>query len=383
MPQDNLVEVIDVLKGRIEAQRGAIGASERQTRASLIDPLLQALGWDIGDPASVTQEYKADIGIKSNEQVDYALLQDGQPVALLEAKSANTSLNNHSHLSQLYRYFTPSSAKLGILTNGIQYRFYSDVARDNVMDTNPFMQVDITDLSARDKLILACFSKGGFNLEDAIRLSEEETYKTKILDRLASALRNPDESFVSWLMAEILEGGRAQDGRDWFAGLVREALRDFCVENHQTTSTQAKVTTASQNNERMPPSPPLPEGWTKLVDFVAVRGTKPPSVIKFADGQEREISFWNRILIETAEFMISNGSLTKAKCPVPAGWNSKNCTINTEPVHQSGAALREIHRLSNGLYLEKWGAVDTKVKRLQVLLSHCGLDPSQVWLKTG
>jgi len=70
-------------------------------------------------------EYVADVGIKKGEKVDYAILLDKKPIILIEAKSVNEELVRHS--SQLFRYFSATTAKFGILTNGLKYWFYTDL----------------------------------------------------------------------------------------------------------------------------------------------------------------------------------------------------------------------------------------------------------------
>lgn len=58
-------------------------------RYSLIDPLLRELGRDTGDPDQVQPEYRVGTG-----RAEYALLRDGSPVAMVEAKSLGTSLTD-------------------------------------------------------------------------------------------------------------------------------------------------------------------------------------------------------------------------------------------------------------------------------------------------
>ena len=58
MPLDDLVSVIETLKERLQTHRQDLEANETRTRMALIDPLLQALGWDTADPALVLPEYE-------------------------------------------------------------------------------------------------------------------------------------------------------------------------------------------------------------------------------------------------------------------------------------------------------------------------------------
>ena len=101
-------------------------------------PFLQALGYDVFDPTVVIPEYTADHGIKKGEKVDYAIVNDGTVSMIIECKKDGVDLSQIG-ASQLFRYFSVSNVKVGILTNGTEYRFFSDLDKTNSMDTNPFL----------------------------------------------------------------------------------------------------------------------------------------------------------------------------------------------------------------------------------------------------
>ena len=78
--------------------------TEEATKTSFILPFIQMLGYDIFNPSEVIPEFTADIGTKKGEKVDYALMQDGNPVVLIECKKLGTKLSSQS-VSQLLRYY--------------------------------------------------------------------------------------------------------------------------------------------------------------------------------------------------------------------------------------------------------------------------------------
>ena len=92
--------------------------TEEATKNAFVMPFIQALGYNVFDPTEVVPEFTADIGTKKSEKVDYAIIQGGQPIILIEAKSATADLNEE-HASQLFRYFSVTEARIGILTNGL------------------------------------------------------------------------------------------------------------------------------------------------------------------------------------------------------------------------------------------------------------------------
>src|SRR5215471_14600870 len=123
--------------------------TEEATKNALIMPFLTCLGYDVFNPLEVTPELVCDIGLKKGEKIDYAILKDGQAVILIECKHWAQSLDLHD--GQLLRYFHVSKAKFGLLTNGITFRFYTDLVKTNVMDDKPFLEMNITDL--RDNIV--------------------------------------------------------------------------------------------------------------------------------------------------------------------------------------------------------------------------------------
>ena len=133
----SLSERIDLLVEQIKTEEG--------TKQSLILPFFQILGYDVFNPLEFCPEFDADYGVKKGEKVDYAIIIDNEPTILIEAKSCTEKLDKHG--SQLFRYFNSSKAKFGVLTNGIKYRFYSDLDEINKMDKRPFFEVDLNNLT--------------------------------------------------------------------------------------------------------------------------------------------------------------------------------------------------------------------------------------------
>lgn len=108
---------------------------------------------------------------------------------MIECKSCTEVLDKHS--SQLFRYFGTSSAKFGILTNGIIYKFYTDLDESNKMDLTPFLEFDMENIN--DSLIpsLKKFCKAELLIPDKSKnferiylesLNDIYKYKDKLID---------------------------------------------------------------------------------------------------------------------------------------------------------------------------------------------------------
>ena len=140
------MDFVDQLKQfskRVETMRETV-QTEEATKTAIIMPFFAMLGYDVFNPLEFVPEFTADVGIKKGEKVDYAIIKDGEPVILIECKSISEKLEKHD--SQLFRYFGTTSAKFAILTNGIMYRFYTDLDSPNKMDDDPFLTINILDV---------------------------------------------------------------------------------------------------------------------------------------------------------------------------------------------------------------------------------------------
>ena len=150
------------LAEKIEKQKNSI-ATEEATKNAFIMPMIAALGYDIFNPFEVVPEMDCDLIKKKGEKIDYAIMKDEQPIILIECKHCKQDLNLHD--TQLQKYFVASNARFGVLTNGIEYRFYTDLEKINIMDEKPFLVINMLDLSDTDIEELKKFHKSYYNAD--------------------------------------------------------------------------------------------------------------------------------------------------------------------------------------------------------------------------
>lgn len=220
-------ESIKQFSERVTAMKGNI-FTEEATKMSLIVPLFQLLGYDVFNPTEFCPEYTADVGIKKGEKVDYAILENGAPAILIECKSCSEQLDKHS--SQLFRYFGTTPAKFGILTNGIVYRFYTDLEESNKMDLVPFLEIDMMNLKDSSINELKKFCKDSFDKEKIFSTAEELKYSSLIKGVLAKEFDTPSEEFVRFILTNIYDGQKNQRVIDKFTPLVKRAFSSFVNE---------------------------------------------------------------------------------------------------------------------------------------------------------
>ena len=212
-----LAEKISKIKDQLQ--------TEEATKNALIMPFIQCLGYDVFNPLEVIPEFIADMGIKKGEKVDYAIMKNNQPIILIECKSINEKLDPHS--TQLFRYFTTTKSKFGLLTNGVVYRFYTDLVELNKMDEKPFLEFDITNI--KDNLIeeLKKFHKSYFDMEQILSAASELKYVNEIKIILANELKSPSEKFTKFFINEVYQGRATEKIIDFFEEIVKKSFNQF------------------------------------------------------------------------------------------------------------------------------------------------------------
>lgn len=239
---------------RIEKVRNTI-STEEATKTSLIMPFFSILGYDVFNPNEFTPEYIADVGIKKGEKVDYAIILDNEVKIIIEAKSVNEDLKKHS--SQLFRYFGTSKAKLAILTNGIIYKFFTDLDETNKMDSTPFLEINLLELNDNLIIELKKFCKETFDTENIINTATDLKYSNSIEKVLNEEFTNPSDEFIKFVLSKgVYNGVKTQNVIDKYKPILKKSLVSFInefvnkrLQNALNTTSEEKVEDKPTNNE--------------------------------------------------------------------------------------------------------------------------------------
>jgi len=213
------------LVGRIE--------TEEATKNALVMPFIQNLGYDVFDPSEVIPEFTSDVGKKKGEKVDYAIMDGDTPIALIECKSCTANLQD-CHASQLHRYFHTSKARIGILTNGKQYMFYSDLDSKNVMDKTPFMTIDMLDIDEQLIPELSKLTKQSFELDSMLSTANNLKYTRLIKESLEKQMEAPSPEFVKIIINQFYEGIKTQQVVELFTPLIKKSFRALVTDHINT-----------------------------------------------------------------------------------------------------------------------------------------------------
>lgn len=231
----SLSERIDLLVEQIKTEEG--------TKQSLILPFFQILGYDVFNPLEFCPEFDADYVVKKGEKVDYAIIIDNEPTILIEAKSCTEKLDKHG--SQLFRYFNSSKAKFGVLTNGIKYRFYSDLDEINKMDKRPFFEVDLNNLTDTQINYLTNFQRDSLDVNSILSSAEELKYSNLIKDFFKQQLNNTSEDFTNYILGQVYEGRKTAAVVEKFMPIVKKSFNQFM---NETLSTKFAETLNNKNS---------------------------------------------------------------------------------------------------------------------------------------
>ena len=147
--------------------------TEEATKNAFIMPMIAALEYDIFNPFEVVPEMDCDL-TKKGDKIDYAIKKNNNTIILIECKHCKQNLNLYS--TQLSKYYAASNARFGVLTNGIEYRFYTDIDKINIMDEMPFLTVDMLHLSDIDIELLENFKKSHFYEKKILDIARELKY---------------------------------------------------------------------------------------------------------------------------------------------------------------------------------------------------------------
>ena len=212
---DNLQAIAHMVKSNLPKMKN----NEDATINVSVSPLIRALGYNTQDLDEVYPQYP----ILNTDAVDYAILRDEVPVMFVEAKSAGNKLQN-KEWKQLFQYFNAEiGLRFGILTNGVEYRFYTDLKADNIMDKEPFLTLDMLNLDERLVAELEGFTKTGFDPERVVAGA-----RTRVVARLLKQeMNNPSDEIARHFAKQLTTKRLSSDELSYYAGLLREAWQEL------------------------------------------------------------------------------------------------------------------------------------------------------------
>lgn len=221
----DFIDKMKVLSDKVSKQSEHL-ETEEATKNALVMPFIYNLGYNCFNPSEVVPEFTCDVGEKKGEKVDYAIMKDGKPIMLFECKSANTNLEKEQ-ASQLYRYFMTADVKVGILTNGIIYKFYSDLEAKNKMDLKPFLEFDMLDIKEPLVEELKRFRKESFKTDEIVSAASGLKYTKEIKRIFGVELDSPSDDFVKFVTKQVYSKKITKRVRGKCKDIIHHAFKEF------------------------------------------------------------------------------------------------------------------------------------------------------------
>lgn len=290
-------DLIKQIPERIEKLKDCL-PTEEATKNALIMPFINALGYDVFNPNEVLPEMTCDIGTKKGEKIDYAIMDNGEPIMLIECKHWKQNLDLHDN--QLLRYFNVSKAKFGVLTNGILYKFYTDLVEPNKMDEKPFLEINMYDLRDNQIEELKKFHKSYFNLDLILSSASELKYTGELKNIIANEFANPSLEFVKYFGKQVYDGLFIAKIADQFTPLVKRSINSYIsdlisdklkavLENDKETVKNEKIEIAVENVAPVNNNDKIRTTEEELEAFYIIksilRNTIPANRITYRDAQ--------------------------------------------------------------------------------------------------
>ena len=211
---------ITQLAERISKQKDVI-QTEEATKNAFIMPMIAVLGYDVFNPFEVVPEMDCDL-TRKGDRIDYAIKKDNATILLIECKHCGQNLDLHN--TQLAKYYAASNARFGILTNGIEYRFYADLDKINIMDKNPFLIVNMLNLSDNVIEQLKKFHKSYYNESDILSTAQELQITIQIKDLLIRNFQNPGEDFTRYFIRCLNDGKSTAKQVELYKPILKKSI---------------------------------------------------------------------------------------------------------------------------------------------------------------
>lgn len=229
-----IADQLSILANKLDRTRADL-ETEEATKTTLIMPFIQnVLGFDVFDGREVIPEFTADVGLKKGEKVDFAIKNADAVVMLIECKKVGEPLSLEN-ASQLFRYFAVTSARIAILTNGNEYRFYTDLDAPNKMDSIPFLELSIDDLDSGLFSELEKLCKQNFDIESVLSAAEELKYVSAAKREFAAESKEMTPEFCAIILSRIYGGRLTAKVREELSPLVAKGFAQFIEDrvNHR------------------------------------------------------------------------------------------------------------------------------------------------------
>jgi hypothetical protein len=322
---------------------------EQNTKAKLIRPLIELLGWDVYS-SEVELEYSMQIG-RGNTRADYALILEGTPVVFIEAKGCDSTLAD-SDRKQLASYMRQTGVDWGLLTNGTTFEILKRRTDSNRPEEILLGSFSLTELTEnRDRLEL--LSKELVESGEANSIAERMEATRNAVRILRSKKEHIAERVTQVVTDEI---------GDIPAQEIQSVSKEYIDELADTLENASDVQGehGHDGGERHDET----ESEAQYVITLNGDGT----VVESFSGSNQ-----SAVMAAAVDHLISEQGLLNEIESLPYVPGEKNALLNTEPCHPSGNEMRTYRRVSDDYYVFTSLNRKSKQRYVEQFAERCGL----------
>ena len=341
-------DVLLLAKQFLESKPHIVG--EEAAKTALIIPFMDVLGYKVFNPLEVKPEYGVDFGASKNKKVDYAIFKSGVPIIFIEAKAINEKLDNHD--AQLGYYFNATpTVKIAILTNGLRYKFFTDLQQPNMMDESPFFEFDFQDIRNTHIDILTQFRKEVFDTQQIVKFADELVCSASINKTLRGLFESPSDEFIKFLIKDVVTSKSINSKLiEHYRPIVNKCVNDTLIDiisERIKIAPEGKVAPAILKEEAA--GVELQSGSNNEYTLDEDLTNKRPGAFEI-EGNKVMINSWIEMLLKTVEILYNQDSIKMRSFVTDEDMNGRKAHYFSQ---SSQTTMRKPIKISNAeFYVE-------------------------------
>lgn len=350
MDEDRIAEYVERSQSVIDSSPQM---NEESTKAKLIQPLIELLGWDFYS-SEVELEYPMQIG-RGNTRADYALQLNGIPVVFIEAKGCDSTLTD-SDRTQLSSYMRQKGVDWGLLTNGNRFEVFKRLTERDRPEEVSLAQFPLENL-AEQWSVMRLLSKELVETGEADTIAHRIEARKHAVKTLRSNKEDIAEQITQFLTNEV---------GDTLIQEIESESKEFVDELIDSLGTDSDADFSLDS----PKSVPAEEVDSKPEGYLI-------TIMK--DGKE-ETSFvadnQSDVMAKAVDCLIQQHGLIDELDDFPYVPGKKKAILNTEPKHPSGEEMQLYREISDGYYVFVSLKQEDKKRYVERFATLCGLTVS-------
>jgi hypothetical protein len=330
---------------------------EATTKAAILGDFIELLGWEI--PSNTELEYTVE-ALGKKFRVDYALLQEGRPMAFLEAKGLDTNLTE-AHRKKLADYMKSENVDWGILANGMHYEFYMRQSNGSKVSVK---QIEATTLDKlpQKEVILQAYTAESLEEQDSGERIEWVESLREASDTLTSnktELANEVVDTLTDSIPDAVESFAESHAKEMIDRIASDVASEIGIDHG------GSVAKGGSSGDKRGSQTDDPDTDSEVYRAKITDGDDAIHVV--------EHTVQARLMVGVADQLVQEHNLISEINPLPYIPGDTRAIINDATVYD-GEEMKQPEELDGGYYLEKNLSWTQKQREMERMAEACGLD---------